>query len=165
MFIGAMMALPGRTRPTELPEVAFCLAGASRSLPSLPVLRGFRKNVLTSAHYESSVFAALSLDTTSPQPLEYNTTLMRQVASTAAVERALEHLYPQLRAVTFYNTSTAKTQFGARRCGAPGAEGSAEEPRDAMGTQVPMLYAVQLCYSLVRAHELTRGEVRSHRWG
>eukprot|EP00966_Prymnesium_polylepis_P166920 3858582-Prymnesium_polylepis.1 len=28
-----------------------------------------------------------------------------------------------------------------------------------MGTQIPMLYSAQLCYSLVRAYELSRGEV------
>ena len=31
-----------------------------------------------------------------------------------------------------------------------------------MGTQVPMLYSAQLCYSLVRAEELSQGEVHTH---
>ena len=41
------LLLPGRVVMRDaLPEVAFCLSGASRSLPSVPVLRGLKRNVL-----------------------------------------------------------------------------------------------------------------------
>ena len=107
--------------------------------------------------YASSVFAMLSLDTVSPQPLEYNTTLMRQVATTQAVERALEHLRPELRTVGYYNTTTAVRHWGAnRKCTT--RMGTSEETVIAMGTQIPMLYSAQLCYSLVRTYELQRGQ-------
>ena len=142
--------------------MAFCLAGASRSLPTVPVLKGLKKNVLQSVHYVSYVFAALSLETVSPQPLEYNASLMKAVASPAAVGRSLEHLQPELRAVAYYNTSTALKQWGARSCAeTPRAAKAGEDPvATAMGTQVPMLYSAQLCYGLVRAFELQRNDER-----
>lgn len=148
---------PVETRPVETPEVAFCLAGAARSLPTVPVLRGLKRNVLSSDSYSSVAFAALDLGVSFNQALEYNTSLIRRLSDRRLVSRALEHLRPELVDWTFYNHSDAIEALGRRRCKSPGVDGSAGE---ASMTWVYSLYAMQLCHSLVRIHELGRGDAR-----
>ena len=70
-----MLAAAGRVKfhhveggaPTDLPEVAVCIAGAARSFATVPILRALKRNVLQSTSYSASAFAALSYDTFSPQ--------------------------------------------------------------------------------------------------
>ena len=135
-------------RAIEIPEIAVCISGAVRSFATVPVLRGLKKNVLQNRAYQTAAFAALSYDTTSPQLLEYNASLTKQLALSIAVRRALGHLRPELQAVTFYNTTAAVERF--RSC----------RPRDSRSpsTDVPALYGMQLCFSLVRQHEAARGD-------
>ena len=134
----------------ELPEVAVCLAGAVRSLATMPVLRGLKKNVLQSPYYSASLFAALTYDTTSPQPYEYNASLIKTLSARLVVRRALAHLHPELKGAVFYNTSQALDRF--RTCHATDAR--------SMGTAVSALYGMQLCHALVRDHEAERGDQR-----
>ena len=75
-------------------------------------------------------------------------TLAKRLSMTVSVRRALSHLRPELQAVSFYNTSAAQERF--RSC----------QPSDAQHptTEVLALYSMQVCYSLVRQHELTRSK-------
>ena len=122
----------------ELPELAVCISGAARSLATVPVLRGLKKYVLHSKEYTAHAFAALSYDTNSPQLLEYNNSLSKQLSMPITVRRALGHLRPELQAVAFYNTSSAVERF--RSCRASDAR--------MPSTDVPALYGMQLCFSL-----------------
>ena len=51
--------------------------------------------------WTTAAFAALSYDTTSPQLLEYNASLAKQLALSASVRRALGHLRPDPRRVHY----------------------------------------------------------------
>lgn len=135
-------------RAIEIPELAVCISGAARSFATVPVLRGFKKLVLQNPAYSASAFAALSYDTTSPQLLEYNSSLTKQLSLSVSVRRALGHLRPELKAVSFYNTSSAVERFRSCR------PGDARSP----STDVPALYGMQLCFSLVRQYEAARGD-------
>ena len=132
----------------EVPEVAVCIAGAARSLATVPVLRGLKRNVLQNPAFSASAFAALSYDTNSPQLMEYNVTLAKRLSMTVSVRRALSHLRPELQAVAYYNTSAAQERF--RSC----------QPEDAKHstTEILALYSMQVCYSLVRQHEFARSK-------
>lgn len=142
-----LCASPSRAiKALEVPEVAVCIAGAARSLATVPVLRGLKRNVLQNPAFTASAFAALSYDTNSPQLMEYNATLAKRLSMPVSVRRALSHLRPELQAVSFYNTSAAQERF--RSC----------QPEDAQHTttEILALYSMQVCYSLVRQHELAR---------
>ena len=82
--------------------------------------------------------------------MEYNVTLMRFLSMRQVVRRALLHLQPELKAVTYYNSSDARHLF--QPC----------HPEDAeqMPTYVASLYSMQLCHALVRQHEVGRGDER-----
>ena len=70
---------------------------------------------------------------------------------------ALDLCIAELRNIVYYNSSAAVRQWGSgRRCNQHTE--TSEEVVDAMGTQIPMLYSAQLCYSTIRAYELSRGE-------
>ena len=144
------LASAASVRPIEVPELAVCISGAVRSFATVPVLRGLKRLVLQNPGYSSAAFAALSYDTISPQLLEYNASLSKQLSLPIAVRRALSHLRPELQAVTFYNTTSAVERF--RSC----------RPKDSgsPSTDVPALYGMQLCFSLVRQHETARGDER-----
>lgn len=133
-----------------LPEVAVCLAGAARSFATVPILRALKKNVLQTSAFSASAFAVLSYDTTSPQALDYNASLLKRLSSPQVVKRALMHLKPELKAVAYYNTSEAFSLF--KPCHAADAKHTT--------TEVPALYAMQLCHALVREHEVGRGDER-----
>ena len=79
-------------------KVAFCLTGASRSLPTVPVLRGFKKNVLQSRQYISAAFAALSLSPAVPGVHDSNMTLANKLSNVLYVQRAMMRLQPEVRA-------------------------------------------------------------------
>ena len=148
-LLGALMLpMVAAMGAVELPDVAFCMSGSVRSLPTVPVLRGLKRNVLQNIGYSASLFAALSYDTSSPQPVEYNASLLRRLSTTLVVRRALAHLRPELRRVVIYNTTEALKHF--KPCHAADAAG--------MGTAVAALYGVQQCFSLVRTHEIDRGD-------
>ena len=106
-----LLASPVAAQYVELPEVAFCMSGAVRSLPTVPVLRGLKRNVLQSASYSASLFAALSYNTESPQALDYNASLMKFLSMRAVVRRGLAHLRPELKVFATYNTSEALAHF------------------------------------------------------
>jgi len=141
-----------RAKPIELdhPDIAVCISGAARSFATVPVLRGLKRLVLQNPAYTASAFAALSYDATSPQLLEYNSSLARRLSLAITVRRALGHLRPELRGAVFYNTSSAVERF--RSC----------RPADARlpSTDVPALYGMQVCFSLVRQHESARGDAK-----
>ena len=147
-FAAAAIQPTAAVRPIEIPEVAVCLAGAARSLATVPVLRGLKRLVLQNPLYSASAFAALSYDTTSPQLLEYNATFTRWLSSPEVVKRALTHLKPELQSVIFFNTSTAISRF--RSC----------RPSDTSlpSTDIPAMYGMQLVFSLVRRFEVKRGD-------
>jgi len=134
-FVGLLFGVApcAAARAIEIPEVAVCISGAVRSFATVPILRGLKRNILQSHHYSSAAFAALSYDTNSPQLLEYNATLAKQLALPLGVRRALGHLRPELQAVTFYNTSSANERF--RSC----------RPADSRSpsTDIPALYGMQ----------------------
>lgn len=180
-LVVVMLAAAGRVKvhhveggaPTDLPEVAVCIAGAARSFATVPILRALKRNVLQSTSYSASAFAALSYDTFSPQVrsggashacaiashmralsasqgMEYNVTLMRFLSMRQVVRRALLHLQPELKAVTYYNSSDARHLF----------QPCHPEDTDQMPTYVASLYSMQLCHALVRQHEVGRGDER-----
>lgn len=134
----------------EIPQVAVCISGAARSLATVPVLRGLKRMVLQNPAYTASAFAALSYDTNSPQLLDYNTTLAKRLSMSVSVRRALAHLKPELKQVAYYNTTAANERF--RSC-QPSDKGRA-------GTEILALYSMQVCYSLIRAHEAARRDER-----
>lgn len=136
-------------------KVAFCLAGASRSLPTVPVLRGIKKNVLQSRSYSSWAFAALSLSPAVPGVHDYNMTLANKLANVQYVQRAMLHLAPALKSWTVFNQSEVLGHYGRRSC----LQGGGLEPsaRTPVATQwLTTLYAMQRSYSLVRSYELGR---------
>lgn len=157
-------------RAIEIPEVAVCISGAVRSFATVPVLRGFKRLVLQNPAYSAAAFAALSYDTTSPQPLEYNASLAKQLSLSISVRRALGHLRPELQAVTFYNTSSAHERFRSCRpadlrspstdipalYGMQARAASAAAPRAHPTLIASRLPCAQLCFSLVRQHEIAR---------
>ena len=132
------------------PEVAVCIAGAARSFATVSILRALKKNVLQNPTFSATAFAAISNDTASPQALEYNASLLAQLSAPNVIRRALMHLKPQLKEVAFYDTSDAHSRF--QPCHASDGK--------QMGTTVPALYSMQLCFGLVRRHEVEsrRGE-------
>ena len=77
--------------------MAFCLTGASRSLPTVPVLRGFKKNVLQSRRYVAAAFAALSLSPNVPGVHDSNLTLANKLSNVLYVRRAMQRLQPELK--------------------------------------------------------------------
>ena len=83
------LASAASVRPIEVPELAVCISGAVRSFATVPVLRGLKRLVLQNPGYSSAAFAALSYDTISPQLLEYNASLSKQLSLPIAVRRAL----------------------------------------------------------------------------
>lgn len=138
-------------------KVAFCLAGASRSLPTMPVLRGIKKNVMLSRSYSSWAFAALSLSPAVPGVHDYNETLANKLANVQYVQRAMLRLQPELKSWTVFNQSEVLNHYGRRSC----LQGGGLEPsaRTPVVTQwLTTLYAMQRCYSLVRAYELSRND-------
>ena len=61
-LVVVMLAAAGRVKvhhveggaPTDLPEVAVCIAGAARSFATVPILRALKRNVLQSTSYSAS---------------------------------------------------------------------------------------------------------------
>ncbi len=165
LFLAAAAAAIGRGRargpvPVEQVEVAFCLAGPTNSLPTLPVLKGLKRNGLQSSTYTSSLFAALGTDEP-PAYEKLNVTLLRQISHEKVIARVMETLRPELRAYATYNTSEALAHAGARACGKEAAasqtmlEAPAVSASRTPAAWASTLYSMQLCYSLVRTDEIT----------
>ena len=153
------VAVPRRTDapPTNvaLPTVAVAISGAVRSFATVPVLRSLKRLVLQQPSYSTKAFAALSYDTVSPQPMDYNATLLRGLSLAITVRRAVAHLKPELLPgnVVYYNHSEASMRFRSCRPAPSGADSGDD-------TDILALYGMQLVFSLVRRYELARGDER-----
>ena len=145
--------VPHPGSPVEELKVAFCLTGASRSLPTVPVLRGFKKNVLQSRRYVAAAFAALSLNPNVPGVHDSNLTLANKLSNVLYVRRAMQRLQPELKSWVTVNSSEVIAQYGQRSCPA----GGGLQPTTPMSVMwLTSLYAMQRCYDLVRGYELGR---------
>ena len=148
--------VPHPGSPVEELKVAFCLTGASRSLPTVPVLRGFKKNVLQSRRYVAAAFAALSLSPNVPGIHDSNLTLANKLSNVLYVRRAMQRLQPELKSWVTINSSEVIAQYGQRSCPAGGGLQPTTHTTPVTTMWLTSLYAMQRCYSLVRGYELGR---------
>ena len=142
--------------PVEELKVAFCLTGSSRSLPTVPVLRGFKKNVLQSRRYVAAAFAALSLSPNVPGVHDSNLTLVNKLSNVLFVRRAMQRLQPELKSWVIINSSEVVSQYGQRSCPAGGGLQPTTHTTPTTTMWLTSLYAMQRCYSLVRGYESGR---------
>ena len=147
--------VPHPGSPVEELKVAFCLTGASRSLPTVPVLRGFKKNVLQSRRYVAAAFAALSLSPNVPGVHDSNLTLASKLSNVLYVRRAMQRLQPELKSWVTVNSSEVIAQYGQRSCPAGGGLQPTAHTTPMTTMWLTSLYAMQRCYDLVRGYEVT----------
>jgi hypothetical protein len=148
--------VPHPGSPVEELKVAFCLTGASRSLPTVPLLRGFKKNVLQSRRYVAAAFAALSLSPSVPGVHDSNLTLADKLSNVLYVRRAMQRLQPELKSWVTINSSEVIAQYGQRSCPSGGGLQPTSRTTPTTTMWLTSLYAMQRCYSLVRGYELGR---------